>query len=699
MASHETYVAPSGPGPGVAGRLVPVACLALLMGLPPVLSLPGLLEIEDEALAFSGTRALAAFGLLVGAASAGLTRGRRMARLLGVFCSVAYAALVAAALLGWFVPEAELSLLLGSASNFLVFLGACSCSWMLQDASDRGAGSRQAYGMCPFIGTALLAAGAIVLSIGAEPCWSLSRLGYDPSILSDASTWWIILPYDLAGIMGPGPHTLSMGTAGVAWSQLGVLVAWFLLGLAAIGCERTAALGLPLGVLGARMLAATGADVFTSRGWGLLLASAGVVALVFGAAFSRRSGRLGEADGDDSVTAFAADALEMGLSADDFDALSPREHEATMGRLAGKTSSELAGEMGVKPSTVRNLQARAASKLGVSSLDELANQGEQKAADPNVSVSAQGAAHGILESVTALLVCALSLIALRAGGWSFGLLAGELIVAISLARVALAEDCRLGRTGSLVVAAQIGLLLALLESETWLDQIAPERAMLLLLPLLETSALVWALLRATGRKSILRGLTLSFFLMLPFGLAAAVASLLVFVLLRLTSRSGVASPGVPLAFGCGVVAGLLASWPLETTKGLLVIKDEVSGLVSLSSLSGFVLGILLLAGAVSAFLVARDVMVESHAQRAGGALPDFERRLLALCESRGLNETQSKVVACAILGMTRSEICSELCVSAGTVNRARAEAHQAFDVHTSAALTEKVLALLGCGTE
>ena len=43
-----------------AARLARCLWPALLMGLPPVLSLPGMLDAEDEALAFSGARALLA---------------------------------------------------------------------------------------------------------------------------------------------------------------------------------------------------------------------------------------------------------------------------------------------------------------------------------------------------------------------------------------------------------------------------------------------------------------------------------------------------------------------------------------------------------------------------------------------------------------------------------------------------------------
>lgn len=56
----------------------------------------------------------------------------------------------------------------------------------------------------------------------------------------------------------------------------------------------------------------------------------------------------------------------------DLKGLSPRELEAITHALSGLSSSETALEMGIKPSTVRNLLSRSYSKLGVRGLDDVA---------------------------------------------------------------------------------------------------------------------------------------------------------------------------------------------------------------------------------------------------------------------------------------------------------------------------------------
>lgn len=68
------------PASSVCCRAVPLivrgAWLAALIGLPPVLELPGALSCEGLALSFSGLRALAALGLLAGIAFAGRISAR-----------------------------------------------------------------------------------------------------------------------------------------------------------------------------------------------------------------------------------------------------------------------------------------------------------------------------------------------------------------------------------------------------------------------------------------------------------------------------------------------------------------------------------------------------------------------------------------------------------------------------------------------
>lgn len=149
-------------------------------------------------------------------------------------------------------------------------------------------------------------------------------------------------------------------------------------------------------------------------------------------------------------------------------------------------------------------------------------------------------------------------------------------------------------------------------------------------------------------------------------------------------------PFAALAFGLGVVVGAFSSWPFYVSAGLLVLRSEVLGLMSLSAVAGLALGALLLAGTVSAHVIARGVLAERRVQGARSETPSFDKRTLALCGSRGLGETQSAIALCIVRGMSRAEICVELSVAPGTVNAARATAYRAFGVHSSAALAELV---------
>ena len=107
------------PASSVCCRAVPLivygAWLAALIGLPPVLELPGALSCEGLALSFSGLRALAALGLLAGIAFAGRisARPRRALCAVGMVSTAAYCALTATALLKYLAFGASEAIVLG----------------------------------------------------------------------------------------------------------------------------------------------------------------------------------------------------------------------------------------------------------------------------------------------------------------------------------------------------------------------------------------------------------------------------------------------------------------------------------------------------------------------------------------------------------------------------------------------------------
>ncbi len=433
---------------GEGGRPFAVAlargiCVALLLGLPPVLGLPSAIAVSSRALAFSSLRAFAALGLLAGAAvSGGLSaRVRRGLFWVGACSAVAYALLTSAAFLCLRDVAVNQAIYLGFVSYGLVGLGSLSCgAAMLDDvapaglavggaaADERPRGSaRLAFRLLSF---ALLSLGILWLSVGLEPNWTLARLAYARAGSFDADELLQVLVYALAGMVGPGPQTLDLGVFRIgAPSLVLLLMVWFAVGKCAGRGEGLT--GIALGVIAARCLAGL-APLAPSdyRVAGGLAIVGGIAALLVPAFFSRCA-----------TPTTAAPAVPQPTASPDLSALSPREREAVGGRLAKKSSAEVAAQMGVSPSTVRNLQARAAKKLGVASLDELCEKG--------TSVSKPAPEHkealksrASIAAVVAAAACALCAAAGAMGGWISVALAGEVVLACSLA-----SRCILGKIG------------------------------------------------------------------------------------------------------------------------------------------------------------------------------------------------------------------------------------------------------------
>lgn len=147
---------------------------------------------------------------------------------------------------------------------------------------------------------------------------------------------------------------------------------------------------------------------------------------------------------------------------------------------------------------------------------------------------------------------------------------------------------------------------------------------------------------------------------------------------RAACLAGLAGSGVYVVL---VVAALLdlIQGPMEVAIGLGLVANAVA-----------FLGALLLAGTVGALWIAREALAVERTEKARATTPSFDQRVLALCKSRGLNETQSAIALCIVRGMGGAEICEDLSVAPGTVNATRAMVYRAFGVHSSAALAELV---------
>ncbi len=678
MAVRETCGGGEGQWPFPAMHLAWCLWPALLMGLPPVLSLPGVLDAEGEALAFSGTRTLVALGLVAGivAGERAARRSRRFLISVGLAATGAYAMVVLWVLLGLRDVSMPLAIVLGFVANVTAFLGALSCALVLVD----GWGAQDSTSISRWLvlgGLSFLAAGLVLVTVGLEPCWTVARLAFGSGGATSSGCWWAELPYDLAGIVGPGSHALRFGSAGVGSGQVLVLVGWLVLfALAAqMSAHSEAIAGAGLGVLFARALDEAlqpGMNVLHILGAASLLLGCVVLAV------------------DRLCAGRKAAPVKRGAEAPAIlGVLSPREREAVEGRLLGHTSSEVAKAMGISPSTVRNLQARAASKLGVASLDELSAAEETGMAEEGKKRRLREA-HP-LPAVLALFLCCLPVLAGTVRSWRLVLVSGELMMAGALAWASGLHPKAIAlRPDSLLVSVQLGLLCSL-ELGLHLGAESMEPMVVRSLALADVAVTTFILWRRGDASAFLAPILVSLSVMLIDPWLVPVACSFAGLLTSLRWRPAADPALAAMVFGLGMALGSSMSWPLFASTGLLALRSDLPGLVSLSAAAGLILGALLLLGFVAALWLARDALTEEHAKRARVATPSFDKRVLALCESRGLGETQAAIVLCIVRGMSGGEICGELSVAPGTVNGARTSAYRAFGVHSAASLTELIL--------
>lgn len=694
------------PASSVWCRAVPLivhgAWLAALIGPPPVLELPGALSCEGLALSFSGLRALAALGLLAGIAFSGRisARPRRALRATGMASTVAYCALTATALLKYLAFGASEAIVLGWSANCLVLFGsfACGAAWQRDLGKAEAGAAFFSRGIAArFLAFAFLALGVLAILVGNEPNWTFARLSYSAASGFDASSCWHVLAYSIAGFAGPGPHLLRSGVLDpgpidaaccLAWCAAGMLAAW----LDKRGKSASCLAGMAFGVIAARCLAELAPALFAGR------SAVGFAALACGAALIAVSSVRETAD----LTARPRPAAaEAGPSPDAFDlsSLSPREREAVLGRLAKKSSAEVARQMGISPSTVRNLQSRAAKKLGVGSLDEL-SPFQQAAVEPKAPQHCPMAA-----PLPYLFVfgSVLPVGAAWAGGWIEAVLAGQILLALGLG---LAAACPGRAKRAAVPQAPLCGVTALLGACAVAEVAGLAQGTLFVFvsraAALVSLALVVASARAAGDcvfaprdVACISAACLPALLVGGPGTALCSCSFGILTLYVGRKKDACSLATLAASFGLGSAVGARLSWSLVCTGELLALTGSMAGVAAAASLASLAMGSVVVAGIVSAAALFWACLARRGISRLQGQSIDFGARVSALCRLRGLNETCTSVALSLLGGMSGPEICEALLIAPGTLNSARREVFRVFDVHTVAGLDARVARLLG----
>lgn len=694
------------PASSVCCRAVPLivhgAWLAALIGPPPVLELPGALSCEGLALSFSGLRALAALGLLAGIAFSGRisARPRRALRAAGMASTVAYCALTATALLKYLAFGASEAIVLGWSANCLVLFGsfACGAAWQRDLGKAEAGAAFFSRGIAArFLAFALLTLGVLAILVGNEPNWTFARLSYSATSGFDVSSCWHVLAYSIAGFAGPGPHLLRSGVLDpgpidaaccLAWCAAGMLAAW----LDKRGKSASCLAGMAFGVIAARCLAELAPALFAGR------SAVGFAALACGAALIAVSSVREAAD---HAARPRPAAVEAGPSPDAFDlsSLSPREREAVLGRLANKSSAEVARQMGISPSTVRNLQSRAAKKLGVGSLNEL-SPFQQAAVEPKAP------RHSPMAALLPYLIVFGSVLpasAPLAGGWIEAALAGQILLAFGLGLVAAcsgrAKRTAVPQAPLCGVAALLGACsvaeVAGLAQGTLFVFVARSAALVSL-------ALVVASVRAAGDcvfaprdVACISAACLPALLVGGLGTALCSCSFGILALYVGRKKDACSLATLVASFGLGSAVGARLSGSLVCTGELLALAGSMAGVAAAASLASLAMGSVVVAGIASAAALFWACLARRGISRLRGQSIDFGARVSVLCRLRGLNETCTSVAIALIGGMSGPEICEALLIAPGTLNSARREVFRVFDVHTVAGLDARVARLLG----
>lgn len=577
----------------------------------------------------------------------------RAIRVAGVVATLGYIVLLGFSFACGLSADAEMAIFLGFIGSSLSIFGAFSCLVSLPASCEEQSAEEPGRAVVSVIAFAVIAVAALLLSVGQEPCLTLARTSFARSSLGVGSEWWRVLVYDLAGVVGPGTHALRFGTAALSASQICVFGVWLAVGLSAVlSSQPCAVAGISLGVLTCRWaVSCVGFDASIAVPLGFVFVALALALLTILTIWDKKLGP----DTEERVPLLSSSDAKLNV-------LSSREREAVEGRIEGLSSSEIAKRMDVQPSTVRNLQSRALSKLGIGSFDELRGRRVETATNKSADSLAEavGVSTRALFGFVLLVLAALLLArALLAGAWTEQAMLGEAIASLSLLLIAMGRSARRSGIDEFPIAAawaflplQLGLVAAVITSG--------ERSM-------SAAAIV---------------------------LAFVSAGLDVVILFRRRTclAWGADLSGFALFMGLGLVLGAWVSWPLSISQGMFVVRDSASGLIVISAVAGFVFGVVLLLGLAAAsyasFVCGAHEEIESRRQE---DKKNLEHRAKAFYASRGLNGTQSDVAWCVLNGMSRDQMSRELNLSLGSINSSKREVYRVLGVHSAAELIRATL--------
>ena len=355
--------------------------------------------------------------------------------------------------------------------------------------------------------------------------------------------------------------------------------------------------------------------------------------------------------------------------------------------------------MGISPSTVRNLQSRAAKKLGVGSLNEL-SPFQQAAVEPKVPRHCPMAA-----PLPYLFVfgSALPVGAAWAGGWIEAVLAGQILLALGLG---LAAACS-GRTkrtavpqaplcgvAALLGACSVAEVAGLVQGTLFV--FAARAAALAVLALVVASArAAWDCIFAPRDVACISAACLPALLVGGPGAALCSCSFGILALYVGRKKDACSLATLAASFGLGSAVGARLSGSLICTGELLALAGSMAGVAAAASLASLAMGSVVVVRIVSAAALFLACLARRDISRLREQSIDFGARVSALCRLRGLNETCTSVAIALIGGMSGPEICEALLIAPGTLNSARREVFRVFNVHTVAGLDARVARLLG----
>ena len=620
------------------GTVLPLVWYSLLMATPQVLALPSPFGCDGLSLAFSAlVPALSLAGLAgsaMGDARAGKGARRGIVRA-GLVASTIY--LVASwwtlAMASWrtagHAPTMGISLAIGVVASVCGAFGMFACCSLVARRHVDGVRSDRCR-LLALLSCALFVPAMLGFVARILPNWTLVRVsasaaGADGKLLAEALS---------LGTFGgaPGAQPLDAGLFAPAFFTAAGCVVWAAASVAAgLLASRIGRFPIEVALRGycsGYFLTWVACSVFPALARVLIwnaavpgaLAALAValcgVALAFG-----RKGERGR--GDDAVRNMAVSFDGSGLS--------PRESQAVALRLEGLSSSEAARRMGVSASTVRNLQSRAAGKLGTP-LDELADTPSVPSID---DASVSGDLPGYLRSILLAALLGIVLLGFSAGGsWSCEC-TRTMILGLCLVFYGFAWR-------------PVGKVAA-----TWHSSLA-------------CLFVGWLL----GLNSLLA--VACALLALGCVLAGAASGACA---LGVRGRGALAPAGLGMALG-GYSAGLAPRLP-----ALLALAASGEGAMACALTMGLVSGAFLVAGITSCVGAAsRALGVELGANEANAK--GRPRDVVSYLASRGLSATQVEVALLLAKGQSGPDVCAGLHLSLGAVNSARRAIYQKLGVHS-----------------